>query len=98
MERQRKWPALWAWSCTVLLFANTAFAQLGGLQVIVAPDGVTVEGSLTVDGVTWTGAEVLQLARDAAADSRNITTELPPPVQIAVAEAMAALRARAVAP
>lgn len=98
MEKLRRWPALWAWSCTVVLFASTAYAQLAGLQVVTTPDGVTVEGSVTVDGVTWTGAEVLQLARDAAADSRNMTSDLPPPVQIAVAEAMAALRARAVAP
>ena len=98
MQKQRRWPALWAWSCTVLLFANTAFAQLGGLQVVSTPDGVTVEGSITVDGVTWTGAEVLQLARDAAADSRNLSSDLPPPVQAAIAEAMAALRARAVTP
>lgn len=98
MSKMRRWPALWAWSCTVLLCASTAYAQLAGLTVISTPDGVTVEGSVTVDGVTWSGAEVLQLARDASADSRNLTSDLPPAVQAAVAEAMAALRAQAVAP
>lgn len=83
----------------VLLHGAAAWAQLGGgLQVIVSPAGVTIEGSITIDGVTWSGDEVLQIARDVAADSRNLPPDLPPPVHAAVAEAMAALRGAGGAP
>lgn len=64
--------------------ATAALAQNGGLVIQPSPAGVTVTGSVTVDGITYTADDIETLAAAAQADTSNLSGDLPSEVISAV--------------
>lgn len=65
---------------------GSALAQEGELNYRRTEAGVEVTGSITVDGVTYTGAQILNWAEAVAADSSAITNDVPQPLFAQVLE------------
>lgn len=75
------------------LSVGAAQAQESTFSFSVTPAGVTVSGSITVDGQTYTADEIRALAEAFVADSTAILM-LPPAVSEAVVALGSELRAR----